>query len=422
MAGSTNILQFDPSATNMLSDADYTSSTSRTGGVGSGLAQSALHNKLFYQTSTVCLGIAQALANLGYTINDSSVAGITSAVSKAFTAINAVVAKSANFAPAAADVGSSFLCTNSITVTMTAAATLATAWWCEFKNIGTGTITLTTSGGNIDSVASVPLFPGQSCMLLCDGTNFQTFYKNANKLPTSAPVWASTTTLTMLRLRERDSTDVVDINSLSSMTLSVAGTGLNGLDAGTVANSTWYYLYAVTNGTTVGLLASTVNEAASGSISVANYAYTFKRQLPFAFKTDGSAHIQPFYVDSWNSTRPVVHLMGTSTRQDTSAVGTFNILNAGANTTSFAAGTVSASSFVPAISTYGNFFVSGASSGNTVGVQGKSATPKTTYFSGAGPTLIGIDTDSSQNISYQRTAGSGGVFIDVESFVVTGVN
>jgi hypothetical protein len=77
--------------------------------------------------------------------------------------------------------------------------------------------------------------------------------------------------------------------ALAATTLNCGTTGANGLDTGSLANSTWYHLFAIgkTDGTTA-LLAST-------SISSPTYpsGYTLKRRIG-SFKTDGSAHILGF--------------------------------------------------------------------------------------------------------------------------------
>jgi hypothetical protein len=69
-------------------------------------------------------------------------------------------------------------------------------------------------------------------------------------------------------------------------TIDCATTGANGLDAGSLANSTWYHAYAIgkTDGTT-SLLAST-----SASSPTMPSGYTLKRRIG-SFKTNGSAQI-----------------------------------------------------------------------------------------------------------------------------------
>ena len=51
---------------------------------------------------------------------------------------------------------------------------------------------------------------------------------------------------------------------LDSPTLSTAVTGIGGLDTGTIAASTFYYVYAVSNGTAHGIVASTSNQLPTG--------------------------------------------------------------------------------------------------------------------------------------------------------------
>lgn len=75
----------------------------------------------------------------------------------------------------------------------------------------------------------------------------------------------------------------------------VAGTidcgivGANGLDAGALANSTWYNIFAIAqaSGFTPGFLAS------ASLTPTMPFSYTLKRRIGF-FKTDGSAHIIAF--------------------------------------------------------------------------------------------------------------------------------
>ena len=73
MAGSTNFLPFNPAKNNMVDDATYTASAYRTGGIPAtpGAAPSIVHNKLFYQASTMVSALAQSLADKGYTVSDA---------------------------------------------------------------------------------------------------------------------------------------------------------------------------------------------------------------------------------------------------------------------------------------------------------------------------------------------------------------
>jgi len=62
--------QFDTGQQNMLDTFDYSSSATRTVGVGRGLASSMLHNKIFFQVSTITSALAEAMKNKGYDMLD----------------------------------------------------------------------------------------------------------------------------------------------------------------------------------------------------------------------------------------------------------------------------------------------------------------------------------------------------------------
>ena len=62
------------------------------------------------------------------------------------------------------------------------------------------------------------------------------------------------------------------ISKAVSSTIGTGATGLNGLDTGTVAASTWYYVWAVSNGTTTGVVLSTSSTAPNSAIT-ATYPY-----------------------------------------------------------------------------------------------------------------------------------------------------
>lgn len=76
---------------------------------------------------------------------------------------------------------------------------------------------------------------------------------------------------------------------VSAGTIDCATADANGLDTGSLANTTWYHVFAIgkADGTTA-LLAST-----SATAPTMPSGYTLKRRLG-SFRTDGSAHIIPF--------------------------------------------------------------------------------------------------------------------------------
>jgi hypothetical protein len=73
-----------------------------------------------------------------------------------------------------------------------------------------------------------------------------------------------------------------------SSTLDMTGTGLDKLDTGTVASSTWYYIWAVSNGTMSGIVASTSSSAPNASITN-NYPYYAR--LAATLRTNGSGNL-----------------------------------------------------------------------------------------------------------------------------------
>jgi hypothetical protein len=81
--------------------------------------------------------------------------------------------------------------------------------------------------------------------------------------------------------------------ALSAGVIDCTTTGANGLDAGSLAASTWYHVYAIAKaaGANPALLAST-----SASSPTLPATYTLKRRIG-AFLTDGSAHILAFTQD-----------------------------------------------------------------------------------------------------------------------------
>ena len=68
----TNFVQFNISKNNIQNDQQYQSNNTRINGLTTGLADSKLHNKLFYQLSTLSTAIASFINNKGYDANDDN--------------------------------------------------------------------------------------------------------------------------------------------------------------------------------------------------------------------------------------------------------------------------------------------------------------------------------------------------------------
>ncbi|MFN7301441.1 MAG: hypothetical protein ACK5U7_08235 [Bacteroidota bacterium] len=113
-----------------------------------------------------------------------------------------------------------------------------------------------------------------------------------------------------LNARTQDNTANILLSS-ASRNLDLATNGANGLADGlTVANNTWYYVYAYSGG----YVASTTNGASTLTIGTVVQKVV---QLPLTLRTDGSANILPFYMVSWagrsSHTRYSTQLNGATT-------------------------------------------------------------------------------------------------------------
>jgi hypothetical protein len=85
------------------------------------------------------------------------------------------VAKTGAYTVVAADRGDVILCSGTFTVSLTAAATLGNGFSVGVINTGTGTITVDpNSTENIDGGLTKVLTPGQSCIIITDGTSWRT--------------------------------------------------------------------------------------------------------------------------------------------------------------------------------------------------------------------------------------------------------
>jgi len=85
------------------------------------------------------------------------------------------VAKTAAYTVVVGDRGDVILCSGTFSVSLTAAATLANGFSVGIINTGTGTITIDPNSAElIDGAATKVLTPGQSCIIITDGTSWRT--------------------------------------------------------------------------------------------------------------------------------------------------------------------------------------------------------------------------------------------------------
>lgn len=186
----TTFQRFAASATNILNDTDYASNTARTNGVQAGMASSALHNKVFLQTSTMTAAIADVMSDLGETVNDSNFSNLKSSIKKTFGAVGSVTSRSSGFTLTASDRNSVNICSGTFTAAVTAAATLTSGWAAYFR-VESGNVTIDPNGSEqVNGVTTIVAGPGSEFWLVCDGTGFKTLglvrYVSSNQTITSS--------------------------------------------------------------------------------------------------------------------------------------------------------------------------------------------------------------------------------------------
>ncbi len=85
-----NFLPWGDNAGNIMDGADYEASTQRTDGVELGLADPALHNRLYRQVTLMAAALGQVIADNGLDATDSNMAGLVSAIKQVFLAVTPI--------------------------------------------------------------------------------------------------------------------------------------------------------------------------------------------------------------------------------------------------------------------------------------------------------------------------------------------
>jgi hypothetical protein len=180
-------------------------------------------------------------------------------------------------------------------------------------------------------------FAAQTTQVATNTTNITNLI-NQGTLPngyvtTPVPTYTSARVVNFNGIAAARTTDNVSniVLASSSRNLDLNTTGANGLNTGTVANNTWYYVYLYQNG----YVASTTNNATTLTIASVSQKVV---QLPLTLRTDGSANILPFVLEQWNGKTSSIRY------RDTEETSAYQILSGG-TASSFTA--VSCSSFVP---------------------------------------------------------------------------
>jgi hypothetical protein len=100
------------------------------------------------------------------------------------TAPLSVSAKSSAYTAVATDKGKLFVCTSTFTLSLTAAATLGSGWYCQVRNDGTGVVTIDPNASEtLDNQLTINMYPGETFTIVCDGTNFKTVGRQLGWIP-----------------------------------------------------------------------------------------------------------------------------------------------------------------------------------------------------------------------------------------------
>jgi len=99
--------------------------------------------------------------------------------------------------------------------------------------------------------------------------------------------YISTTSLGLSGGQCRDDTNTVDMILNNALTISGSSVGVNGLDTGTLANTTWYYMFLISDPVTANPTAALLS--ASRTAPLLPFGYSAKRYIG-SWLTDGSAH------------------------------------------------------------------------------------------------------------------------------------
>jgi hypothetical protein len=115
--------------------------------------------------ATTSLATASALAGYGLT-----------AIGATLNQTTPVTAFASTYTLLASDRASTYVWTGGAgTLSLTSATTLGNNWFVFVRNGGSGTLTLSPSGGDlINSAASLALQPSDSCLIVCSGSAFYT--------------------------------------------------------------------------------------------------------------------------------------------------------------------------------------------------------------------------------------------------------
>ena len=230
-------------------------------------AQSQMIQAPIGTTNTAYLAAAQTAANSA-TSSATDAAGSASSASASATSASTSATSASGSASAAGSYASTCLAalasaqTGAITTTQIAGLNMSSMVGLTSTQVG---LIQSTQMGALSSTQLNGL--SAAGMTGVSVASAAAFFKNLKIQVTSNT--AATVSADLVQMANASG---ATISKAVSSTIGTGATGLNGLDTGTVAAATWYYVWAVSNGTTTGVVLSTSSTAPNSAIT-ATYPY-----------------------------------------------------------------------------------------------------------------------------------------------------
>lgn len=219
--------------------------------------------------------------------------------------------------------------------------------------------------------------------------------------------WLTATTLSVAAGLARDNTNVDDMATTASTTINAAVIGVNGIDTGALANSTWYAVHQIADTSSNKSTAFLISTSATAPYLP--FSYDVFKRIGWVL-TDGSANILKFFS------------YGNGNQRTYMWDAIMNELSAAGNTSYTA---VNMQSSVPSTSTlaYINCKLIPNADGDSALLRptGSSATANQYIFAPTAAKTVSeskwINTNTSQSIDYKTSSASDALTIDVAGFI-----
>src|SRR5690606_23875708 len=102
----------------------------------------------------------------------------------------------------------------------------------------------------------------------------------------------------------RDGDDTMTLIVTTALTLNITTSGANGLDTGSEASNTWYYVWLIGDSSGTNPVAGILS--ASSTAPTLPSGYDSKRRMPIALRNDSTSAFIPFFVGCGWPYRPEI--------------------------------------------------------------------------------------------------------------------